>query len=298
MNLFGISLERIAAYVAVVDAGSFTAAAEHLDMTKSAVSSAVALLERELGIQLLQRSTRKLSITEAGDTFLADCRALLVQAGMVVERARTGRAQPTGTLRLTSPQDSASMIAPWIAAYREKFPGMRIDYVATDQSVDLIADRFDLAIRVGPMRDSRLRAVKLAERELWVITSEIYLARRGVPRKPENLADHEWIAMSILPHPWTEEFTLKSGRLIRVRMRGAISVSSASAVRSLVEVGLGVSTLPDGNVRAEVEAGRLTRLFPDCTLKKLFLHAVYPGSREPPAKTRTFIDVAKGILSQ
>ena len=297
MNLFGVSLERIAAYVAVADAGSFTAAAERLDMTKSAVSSAVALLERELGVQLLQRSTRKLSITEAGDAFLTDCRSLLDQAGTVVERARTGRAQPTGTLRFTSPQDSAAMIAPWIAAYRDQFPGMRIDYVATDRSVDVIADRFDLAIRVGPMRDSRLRAVKLAERELWVITSDVYLARHGIPRKPEDLANHEWIAMSILPHPWTEEFTLKSGRRISVRMRGAISGSSASAVKNLVEAGLGVSSLPDGNVRAEVKAGRLRRLFPDCTMQKVFLHAVYPGNREPPAKTRAFIDIAKRILA-
>src|SRR5688572_21635819 len=167
MKAPAISLARLAAFAAVAEAGSFTAAAERMDMTKSAVSQAVALLERELGAQLLQRSTRKLAITEAGEAFLADCRALLAGAEAAVERARTGRTQPSGTLRLTSPQESAGMVCAWIAAYRERYPAMRIDYVPTDRTLDVIADRFDLAIRIGPMADSRLRAVVLEELELW-----------------------------------------------------------------------------------------------------------------------------------
>lgn len=296
MKLPGINLDRIAAFVAVADAGSFTAAAERLDMTKSAVSHAVALLERELGAQLLQRSTRKLAITEAGDTFLADCRALLDQADAAVERARTGRAQPTGTLRVTSPQESAPMIAAWIATYRQRYPGMRIDYFPTDQQVDLIAERFDLAVRIGPMRDSRLRAVKLAELELWTAASAVYLARRGVPRTPQELAAHEWIALSVLPTPWTYTYTLRSDRKVSVRMRGAISSASSSAVKSLVMAGAGIGAFPDSTIRAEVEAGRLTRLLPHCGMQKLFLYAVYPGTREAPAKTRAFIDIARELL--
>jgi DNA-binding transcriptional LysR family regulator len=296
MKLPGINLDRIAAFVAVADAGSFTAAAERLDMTKSAVSHAVALLERELGAQLLQRSTRKLSITEAGDAFLADCRALLDQADAAVERARTGRAQPTGTLRLTSPQESAPMVAGWIARYRERYPGMRIDYLPTDQQMDFIAEKFDLAIRIGPMRDSRLRAVKLADLELWTAASATYLARRGVPRKPEDLSGHEWIALSVLPTPWTYGFTLRNGRKVSVRMRGSISSASSSAVKSLVVAGAGIGAFPDSTIRADVEAGRLTRLLTQCGMQKLFLFAVYAGKGEAPAKTRAFIDIAREQL--
>ena len=292
----GINLDRIAAFVAVADAGSFTAAAERMDVAKSAVSHAVARLERELGAQLLQRSTRKLSITEAGEAFLADCRALLDQADATVERARTGRAQPTGTLRLTSPQESAPMVAGWIARYRERFPGMRIDYFPTDLQVDLIAERYDLAVRIGPMRDSRLRAAKLAELELWTAASEVYLARRGVPNKPEDLSDHEWIALSVLPTPWTYVYTLRTGRKVSVRMHGAISSASSSAVKSLVLAGAGIGAFPESTIRAEVEAGHLRRLLPQCGMQKLFLFAVYAGSGEPPAKTRAFIDIAREAL--
>lgn len=296
MKLPAVNLDRIAAFIAVADAGSFTAAAGRLDMTKSAVSQAVALLERELGAQLLQRSTRKLSITEPGEAFLADCRPLLDQAQAAVERARTGRAQPTGTLRITSPQESAPLIAGWIALYRERHPGMRIDYLPTDQQVDLIAERFDLAVRIGPMRDSRLRAVKLAELELWTAASAVYLARHGMPKKPADLAAHEWVALSVLPSPWTYVFFLKSGRKVSVRMRGAVSSASSSAVKNLVLAGVGIGAFPDSTIRAEVDAGRLTRLLPNYGMQKLFLYAVYPGMRDAPAKTRAFIDIAKERL--
>lgn len=299
MRTPGINLDRMAAFAAVADAGSFTAAAERMDTTKSALSQAVSLLERELGAQLLQRSTRRLAITEAGVAFLADCRALLDDAEAAVERARTGRAQPSGTLRLTSPQESVGMVAAWITAYRERFPDMRIDYVPTDQTFDLIADRFDLAIRIGPMADSRLRGVMLEELELWTAASPVYLKRRGTPRKPADLPAHEWVALSLLPAPWTVDFTPKTGRKITVRLRGAVSAASNAAVRSLVLAGAGISAFPNtASMRADIEAGRLVRLLPGCRLKRLFLYAVYPGSMAPPAKTRAFIDLAKEELRE
>jgi DNA-binding transcriptional LysR family regulator len=297
MKTPAIHLGRLAAFVAVADAGSFTAAAERLQTTKSAVSQAVALLERELGAQLLQRSTRKLAITEAGEAFLADCRALLADAEAAVERARTGRTQPSGTLRLTSPQESAGMIAAWIAAYRERHPQMRIDYEPTDRTLDIIAERFDLAIRIGPMSDSRLRAVVLEELETWATASPAYLARRGMPKRPEDLAQHEWVALSLLPAPWTCDFS-RSGTKQRVRMRGSICAASNAAVHCLVLEGAGISAFPNvAAIRADVESGRLVRLLPGWRLMRLFLHAVYPG-HTAPAKTRAFIELAKEALAR
>jgi DNA-binding transcriptional LysR family regulator len=291
-----ISLGRLAAFVAVAEAGSFTAAAERLDTTKSSLSQALALLERELGTQLLQRSTRKLAITEAGEAFLADCRALISGAEAAMERARTGRAKPSGTLRLTSTQGSASTVATWIAAYRERYPAMRVDYVPTDSTLDLIADRFDLTIRIGPMADSRLRAVSLENLELWTVAAPGYLTRRGNPRKPIELADHEWIALSLLPSPWSMDFE-RGGRKTRVKMRGAVSAASTDAVLRLVLEGAGISAFPNtADVRGEVKAGRLVRLFPGWITRRMFLYAAYPGSMAPPAKTRAFIDLAKEFV--
>src|SRR5688572_15337964 len=265
MKAPAISLGRMTAFAAVAEAGSFTAAAERLNTTKSAISQAVAVLERELGTQLLQRSTRRLAITEAGESFLADCRALLAGAEAAMERARTGRAQPSGTLRLTSPQVSAGMVARWIAAYRERYPAMRIDYVPTDRKLDLIAEHFDLTIRIGPMADSGLRAVVLEELGLWTVASPSYLAKHGTPRRPAELARHEWVALSLLPAPWSIDFE-RGGRRMRVKLRGSISVASTDAVLQLVIQGAGISAFPGtADLRGEVEAGRLVRLFPGWT---------------------------------
>jgi DNA-binding transcriptional LysR family regulator len=293
MKAPAVSLGRLVAFVAVAEVGSFTAAAERLNTTKSAVSQAVAVLERELGVQLLQRSTRKLAITEAGESFLADCRALLAAAEAATERARTGRAQPSGTLRLTSTQGMAGIVAGWIATYREHYPAMRVDYVPTDRKLDLIAERFDLTIRIGPMADSSLRAVMLEELELWTVAAQSYLARHGMPRKPAELARHEWIALSLLPSPWSIDFD-RGGRKVRAKTRGSISVASSDALLRLVIEGAGISAFPStADVRGEVEAGRLVRLFPGWTTRRMFLYAGYPGSIAAPVKTRAFIDLAK-----
>lgn len=294
MKASAISLGRLAAFVAVADSGSFTAAAERLDTTKSALSTAVTALERELGAQLLQRSTRKLAITEAGEAFLADCRTLLADAEAAVERARTGRAQPTGTLRLTSPQDSTDLVALWIAAYRERYPAMRVDYVPTDRTLDLITERFDLAIRIGPMRDSRLRAVVLEELDLWTCASPEYLARRGTPKKPADLEEHESVALSIIPSPWQRDYTSRTGTKVRVRLKGSVSAATNAAAHALVRAGTGIGVFPNVSaLRDDVQAGRLVRVLPGWKLLRLFLYAAYPGSIAPPAKTRAFIDVAK-----
>jgi DNA-binding transcriptional LysR family regulator len=293
MRAPAISLGRLVAFAAVAEAGSFTAAAERLNTTKSAVSQAVSVLERELGAQLLQRSTRKLAITEAGESFLADCRALLADAEAAIERARTGRAVPSGTLRLTSTQGMGGMVAGWIASYRERYPAMRIDYVPTDRKLDLIAERFDLTIRIGPMADASLRAVVLEELELWAVGAPGYFARQGMPRKPAELAGHEWIAFTLLPSPWSMDFE-RGGRKVRVKMRGSISIASSDALLRLVIQGTGISSFPStADLRSEVEAGRLIRLFPGWTTRRMFLYAAYPGNVAAPAKTRAFIDLAK-----
>lgn len=296
MRTSAISLTRLSAFVAVAEAGSFTAAADRLNTTKSAVSQSVAVLERELGAQLLQRSTRKLAITEAGEAFLADCRALLADAEAAMERARTGRAQPSGTFRLTSTHGVAGVVANWIATYRERYPAMRIDYVPTDQKLDLIAERMDLSIRIGPMSDSSLRAVVLEELEIWIVAAPSYLARHGMPRKPADLTHHEWIALSLRPSPWSIEFQ-RGGRKVRVKARGSISVASNDALLRLVIQGTGISGFPcTADLRGEVEAGRLVRLLAGWTLPHMFLYAAYPGNIAPPAKTRAFIDLAKEAL--
>jgi DNA-binding transcriptional LysR family regulator len=293
MKSRAVQLDRMAAFAAVADAGSFTGAADRLGVAKSGLSQTVSALERELGIQLLHRSTRRLAVTEAGATFLADCRLLLDEADRVVERARTGTAALSGTLRITSALDSVPLICAWIAEYRMLYPAMRIEYLPTDLQLDLIEGNFDLAFRIGLMRDSRLRAARLVDVALLLVAAPQYLAQRGTPKKPADLAAHEWLCLSVVPTPWTLAFKSPAGKTSTVRMTGSISVSAAAALRSLALAGAGVAALPEPIAQADIEDGRLVRLLPRYRLPQLYFYAVYPGNMAPPAKTRAFIDLAK-----
>ena len=291
-----VSLDRMATFVAVAEAGSFTAAAERLSMTKSAVSQAITLLERELGVQLMQRSTRSLTVTDAGEIFLTDCRELLTRAEEMVERTRAQKAQLSGLLRITSAADSAAFVAPLIAEYLTRYPEMRVEYFPTDQLIDLAKERVDVSLRTSSMRDSSLRAAKLVEMELWCAASPAYLNARGTPKKPEDLAAHDWIGFLALPSPWSREFRMKTGRKVAVRIKGRVMASSAAGMRALALAGMGIFSAPEFMVRPDIEAGRFVRLVPDARLPPIYLFATWPDRIEPPAKTRAFIELAKARL--
>lgn len=268
-------------------------AAQRLDTAKSALSLAVTRLEKDLGVQLLQRSTRRLAITEAGSAFLGRCQHLLAQTEQLLESARAASARLGGTLRLTSAPDLAPRVAQWIVRYRERHPDVRIDYQPTDLRVDLIEGGFDLGLRIGIMRDARLRAVKMGALQLHLVAAPGYLERHGVPRRPGDLPAHEWIAYGNSPSPWTLALRSRADRMTTVRMRGAVVVSTAQAQRALALAGAGVAALPEWVVQADVEAGRLQRLLPTYRKPELSFFAVYPGRLDPPVKTRAFLDLVK-----
>lgn len=292
-----MQLERMRILIAVAEAGSFTAAADRLALTKSAVSQAVAALERELGVQLLQRSTRRLAITDAGAAFIADGRALLAHAAQVVERTRAQQGELSGLLRISSGVELAGLVAPVIAEYAARHPLVRVEYLPTDQIVDLVQDNIDVGLRVTGVRDSSLRAVGLAEMQVWCVAAPAYLQARGTPRRVEALAEHEWIAFTQLTHPWSLRFRV-GRRDVSVRVHGRLSTSASYAGRALALAGAGIFGAPDFALRADVEAGRLVRLFPDAQLPPVSLYAAWPGRIEPPARTRAFIELAKTLLGR
>lgn len=169
---------------------------------------------------------------------------------------------------------------------------MRIDYLPTDQPLDLIEGRFDLALRLGRLQDSSLRAVKLMDLDLLLVASPAYLARSGALRTLKDLRSQEWLAFNILPRPWTLPLW-REGKTLAVRMRGSIGVSAAIALKDLALAGAGMAALPEPLVRGELNLGRLVRLLPAYRLPPLQFYALYPGALAPPAKTRAFIDLAK-----
>lgn len=292
-----INLNRLAIFVALVRAGSFTAAAERLGMTKAMVSQHLARLEQELGVTLLLRSTRRMALTEAGHVFHADCERILADTEAAIVRVGKSQETPTGTLRLTTTTDyGTAVIAPALAGFMRQHPPLQVDLVIGDQVSDLIAERFDLSIRIGWLRDSSLRAVRLGGFRQLVVAAPAYIAQHGAPHAPAELAGHDWIAMSLLATPLRWTFSGPDGTRRSVRMRQVAQANNASAVRVLALSGSGVSVLPDYLVNEDIRAGRLVVLLAQYQLREGGIHAVYPG-RQMPAKVRAFIEYLRVYLS-
>ncbi|WP_109125085.1 LysR family transcriptional regulator [Dyella sp. C11] len=292
-----VNLNRLSVFVALVRAGSFTAAAEVLGMTKAMVSQHIARLEGELGVTLLSRSTRRMALTEAGAAFHAACVRILAEAEDAI--ALVGRAQekPSGTLRLTATSDyGTAVVAPALAAFLRAHPDMQADLVLDDHMSDLIAERFDLAVRMGLLRDSNLRSMRLGSFRQLMVASPAYLSRSGSPRLITDLASHDWVALALLATPLRWTFTAPDGSRRTVRMRQVVQANNVTAAHALVCHGAGVSVLPDYLVTEDIRQGRLVALMAQYSLLTCGIYAVYPG-KQPPAKVRAFIEHMRETLA-
>jgi DNA-binding transcriptional LysR family regulator len=283
-------LKRLAVFAAVAEGGGFTAAAERLGSTKAMVSAQVRRLEAELGATLFTRTTRRVTLTEAGRQLFEQSTPLLRELEAVLDRVG-GDGSLRGTLRLTVPGNYlASGLGAQLARFAVQHPQLQLDLLATDDVLDLVGEGIDLAIRGGlGLADSTLRAVRLGQFEQWIVAAPAYLARHGLPRQPQDLADHRWVALSLLRAPLTWTFSKGGARRV-VRTQAVARCNTPTAVQELVREGLGVSALTDYMVRADVGQGRLVRLLPGWTLPSGGIHAVYPATRHVPAKVRALID--------
>ena len=285
-----INLNRLSMFVAVVDAGSFTAAADALGTTKAVVSFNVKQLEQELGVALLTRSTRRLALTQAGEGFHADCVRLLQDADAAVDQARSGQAALSGSLRVTASVDYGNrVVVPALAAFARLHPALRVGYQASSMQADLIGERLDVAIRVGALADSSYRATRIGEFKLLLVASPALLAEHGAPRSLQALAALPWLANR--PgriDPW--RLTDSKGRDHALRVAPVAHADTASALLAFAEAGCGVAALPDWLLEEPLARGTLLRVMPSYTLPRQPVHAVYPDTRHVSAKVRRFID--------
>ncbi|BCL74842.1 HTH-type transcriptional regulator PtxR [Jeongeupia sp. HS-3] len=293
-----IDLNRLAVFAAVAEAGSFTAAAERLSKPKSMVSQQISRLEAELGATLFTRTTRKVALTEAGNALFDECAPLLREMQAAVERLEAGRREPSGLLRLTVAADyAATVLAPLIVSFLARYPHMEVEVVTASEQLDLVAERLDLAIRMGWLKDSTLRAVPLGDFGQWVVASPAYLRKHAAPQTPGELAAHRWVALSLLRAPLQWTFGTPDGGQETVRVKAALRTNSTSALQGLVAAGAGVSTLPDFMVAEQVRDGTLQRLLTAYALPRAGIYAVYPDGRHLPAKVRAFIDHVRDALT-
>ncbi len=295
-----VNLNRLAVFAAVVETGAFTAAARQLGLTKAMVSQHVARLEAELGATLLIRTTRKVTPTEAGLAFHADCRRILADTEAALTRLRVSRDTVAGRLRVTCGAEyAAAVLAPALADFTRRHAALTVDLIASDQIVDLVGERFDLAIRAGWLRDSRHRATRLAEFRQVAVAAPDYLRRFGPPRQPADLAAHRWVALTQLPAAQTLKFAPRSGRgrAQIARVNAVLQTNSTAAMRAFVLSGGGIAIFPDHMVRDDLAAGRLSEVLGGYALPEGGIFAVYPAMRHVPPKVRLFIDFLKERLA-
>jgi DNA-binding transcriptional LysR family regulator len=286
-----VNLNRLAYFAAVVDAGSFTRAAERLGISKAVASQQVARLEEEIGTTLLVRTTRKVYPTEAGRAFHARCAFILRETEDAFGELGQAVSTPTGTLRITAPFDyGISRILPAVIAFARKYPACNIDLSLGDRSIDLLVQGFDMAIRVGWLADSGLQARRIGSfGQLLVCAAELQhvVSTLGVPDELEALP---FVANKALREPLEWHFTRDEVENRSVRMQAAISVDVTMAVHAAVLAGAGISVLPDFLVAADVASGRLIHLLPEWNLPSGGIHAVFPPARYRPTKVSAFVE--------
>ena len=283
-------LKRIGVFTRVVEAQSFSEAARRMGIAKSAVSKQVSMLEKEVGIRLLNRSPRSLSLTEAGEIYYRHCAEIVNRSVIAINELRQYQNQPTGTLRIASPVSfGGEQLVPIIKEIKSLYPQLKIELLLEDRVINMVDEGVDLSIRIGWMQDSNLVAKKICDSPLVVFASPEYLAKYGTPKTPQDLAKHSWINLSLFRSPlrWTFE---KNGNPETVQMHSELKANSVSAVVSLAQHGQGITVIAKFVIEQELQKGNLIELLPDYQLKPIGVFAVYPHRDHVPPKVRILLE--------
>lgn len=290
-------LPNLVLFVGVARARSFSRAARALDMPVSTISRRVAELEARVGVQLLTRTTRNVQLTAAGGRYFERCLAI-VEAAQDAQAELSGHAQQArGQLRISATPDFAiTFLTPMFGGLARDYPELDFEIDLTPRSVDLVAERFDVAIRMGELPDSQLVARKLGASPRALYAAPEYLQRKGPPRTPRELAGHDCVRL-LLPHTAEQRWTLDDarGEHVEVAITGRFVVNNVRFLVELAASGMGIVAVDVALARPEVAAGRLVRVLPGWSPPAVPVHALTPG-RLLPARTTIFLDRLKQHL--
>ncbi len=280
----------MAAFVALVEAGSFHNAAKQLNLSRALVSKRVAALERDLGAQLVHRTTRRLAVTGPGAEFFDRCRRILGEYEVATAELLQHQLEPKGLLRVNGPMSFGQQhLAPAVIDFMRHHPGIEIQLTLTDRFVDVIEEGYDLVLRIGAPRDSSLVARRLGTVRRVLCASPAYLRSAGIPQRPEELTRHKvlhygWLATGSRWHLIGPEGE------ITVDVRGHLCVNNGEALQMAALADLGISLLPTFLIDPALQDGRLVRVLERYEAPPIVLHALWPESRLLPSKVRGFID--------
>ncbi|OHX12609.1 LysR family transcriptional regulator [Chromobacterium sphagni] len=285
--------EGIHEFVAVADSGSFTRAARQLGISVAQVSRQISQLEARLGAKLLYRTTRQLSLTEAGGLYLTHCRQLLESLADAEQAVSRLQAAPQGKLKLTAPLAyGQSHIAPLLLDFMQRYPQLEVGLNLSNQLQDLVHEGYDLAIRIGHLSDSSLMARKLSQRRHHICAAPAYLARHGAPQRPGDLAGHACLLLG--QDSWHLQ---QGGRRQTVRVQGPLRCNNAQVLADAALRGMGLVQLPDYYVAAHLESGALREVLADYAEPEEGIWALYPHNRQLSPKVRLLVDFLAEALS-
>ncbi len=282
------NLKLLAVFATVVENGSFAAAARALNSSRSRISETVAQLEAALGVRLLQRSTRKLSLTQEGERVFAE--ACKLSQILHDTEAAISPPMPSGRVTLTLGHDIAhSVLLPVLADFYQAYPQIQLDLLIDDHKRDLIAEQIDLALRIGIPKDDSLIARVLHKEQVIVFASPSYLAKVGEPQNLSQLAACNWISLKQASADNVQRF-LQQGQLVEITPNTVIRCNSPLMVKKMVQAGLGVGALLPTTIRDELKKGELVQIMPSLTSDPIIFALLYPSRRQLPLRTRVVID--------
>lgn len=283
-------LAGMAVFARVVDAGGISAAARDLRLSKSAVSKQLAALEDRLGARLLQRTTRRMSLTEAGANFLEHCRRVVAEAEAAESAVGALQAEPRGVLRVNAPMTFGTMhLAAAIPDFLARYPRVNVDLSLNDRLVDLLDEGFDVAVRIAKLADSSLVARKLAPARRVMVAAPSYLDRRGRPASLAELSAHDILSYSYLSSTDEWRFDGPDGEE-SVRLDGRLKANNGEVLLAACLAGSGIAALPTFISGPSLRAGTLVRVLPQYQNTGIGIHAVWPTGRHLSAKVRAFVD--------
>ena len=292
------TLDEMQAFIAVIDAGSITAAAEDLGQTTSGVSRTLARLEEKLGTTLLTRTTRRLHLTEEGAAFLAQARAIVASVEAAEEHIAARRERPAGRLRVDAAMPfMLHVIAPLVAGYRARYPEVALELNSSERYIDLLERRTDVAIRIGPLADSTLHARLLARSRLRVLASPAYLQQHGMPRNVVQLEAHALLGFN--EPDSLNHWPLRGSGGTPLHVRPVLAVSSGETLRRLALEGAGIACLSDFMTQRDRDCGTLVEVLPGQTLDVCQqIHAVYYRNTAVSARISSFLDYLAQALAE
>lgn len=289
-----ISFERLKSMVVfaqVIEQGTLSGAAKQLGLSRAVVSYHIKKLESHLAVKLINRSTRALSLTEAGTAYYQHCRIIAEQASAANQQIENVKQEPQGLIKITCPVNAGlQLIVPALNEFRQRYPKIELDIMLTDEVVNLMKEGIDLAIRGAPLQDSSLQATKLASLKTCLCGAPAYFNQHGIPKQPTDLSAHQWVIYKLAPS--TIELQ-KGQKSFTIKTNGAIKTNNAAARTAFVEGGHGLAKIPYYDALPKIKAGSLQPILEDYTLPDINIYGVFPPGSAEAKKIRLLLDFLK-----